>query len=433
MRQANDNGLKGLEGTLINMWERVLTLDEISVEDNFFELGGNSIAAARFTNMLQERLGEAVQITVIYEMPTVASLAEYLADNYRDAVAGIGNQAGLGGQSVTPRSDEVITNLTEKDFAYARETVSALNRYSAAARLRRQNGGQRRKNPQAIFVLCTARSGSTLLRVMLGGHRMLFAPPELLLLPFETLRQRSRIFSGPRSLWSEGVIRAIMEIKHCDVEQAKEILAQCEEKDFTTQELYALMQEWLNGKRLIDKSPSYSQSVQVMQRAEDYFDNALYIHLLRHPVAMIASYERERIDQLSFRENLGYGSRQMAELLWVISHQNILEFLSAIPEERKHRVVYENLVKQPRSVMEGICEFFSLNFDEEMLDPYQNQDGKMTDGTQPSSRMLGDPNFHSHKSIDAGMAETWKKVDRPVALSEITWRLAEELGYERGK
>ena len=55
MRQANDNGLKGLEGTLINMWERVLTLDEISVEDNFFELGGNSIAAARFTNMLLNR------------------------------------------------------------------------------------------------------------------------------------------------------------------------------------------------------------------------------------------------------------------------------------------------------------------------------------------------------------------------------------------
>src|SRR6185436_20428605 len=92
MYQAKEVAPNGLEGMLIDMWKRVLKLDEITIGDNFFELGGNSIAAARFTNMLQERLGEAVQITMIYEMPTVALLAEYLAGNYRDAVAGIFGQ-----------------------------------------------------------------------------------------------------------------------------------------------------------------------------------------------------------------------------------------------------------------------------------------------------------------------------------------------------
>ena len=426
MYQAKEVGPKNLEGLLVDMWEKVLKLDEISIEDNFFELGGNSIAAARFTNMLQERLGEAVQITMIYEMPTVALFSEYLAGNYRDAVAGI------CGQDVTRLTEESISQLTQRDVTYVRETLSALNRYSAAGRPV-QAGSQRRKNPQAVFILCTARSGSTLLRVMLGGHRELFAPPELLLLPFDSLGQRRKIFSGPRSLWSEGIIRAIMEIKHCDAEQSKRILAQCEERDLSIQEFYALMQEWLDGRKLVDKSPSYAQAGQVLQRAEDCFADPLYIHLLRHPIAMVASYERQRIDQLSFKENLGYDSRQIAELLWVVSHQNILEFLGNIPKERQSRVLFEDLVKQPRPVMERVCEFLRLDFDEEVLTPHQNQAGKMTDGTHPSSRMLGDPKFNTYKNIDVSVADSWKNMDRPVTLSEITWQLAEELGYERPK
>ena len=427
MVQARETGLKELEGLLLEMWERVLKLEDIDAEDNFFELGGNSIAAARFTNMLQERLGEAVQITVLYEAPTVAKLSDYLAENYPDAVARI------CGQEVARLNKGAAYELSQRDVAYVRETLSAVNRYSAAGQIRPERTAGARKNPQAIFILCTARSGSTLLRVMLGGHRELFAPPELLLLPFDSLKQRNEIFSGPRSLWSEGILRAIMELKACDADQAKLILQQCEEENMTVQEFYALMQEWLGGRKLVDKSPSYSQNLQVMQRAEDYFEDAMYIHLLRHPVAMIDSYERQRIDQLSSKENLGYETRQMAELLWVVSHQNMIEFLGRIPKERQCRVVFEELVKQPRVVMEKVCEFLKLDFDEEVLTPHQNQSGKMTDGTQPSSRMLGDPKFNNYKSIDPSVADSWKKTDRPVALSEITWRLAGELGYGRPK
>jgi len=427
MYQAKEVGRKEVEKVLINMWEKALKLDGINAGDNFFELGGDSIAAAVFTNLLQERLGEPVQITVIYEMPTVASLAEYLIANYHDSVAAI------GGQNVIPIKEEITTHLTQRDFTYVRETITALNGYAAIGHTKSQSGSPKLKNPQAIFILCTARSGSTLLRIMLGGHRKLFSPPELLLLPYDSLRQRNATFSGPRSLWSEGIIRAIMDIKHCDAEQAKEVIAQCEERDLTIQEFYAFMQESLGGRRLVDKSPPYTQAIQVLRRAEDYFDNPLYIHLLRHPAAMVASYERERIDQLSFREHLGYEPRHMAELLWVMCHQNILEFLGNIPKERQFRVVFEDLVKRPRPVMESVCEFLSLDFDEEMLTPYQNQSKKMTNGTYPSSRMLGDPKFSTHKNIDAGVADSWKSIDRPVTLSEITWRFAEELGYERPK
>ncbi|HYL97497.1 MAG TPA: sulfotransferase [Blastocatellia bacterium] len=424
MRQVDDIGLAGVEGMLVEMWEKVLKLSDVGIEDNFFELGGNSIAAAKFTNLLQERLGEPVQVTLLYEMPTIGSLAEYLVESYSDALSGI------SGQYVNASNRKKLVRLTDKDVGYVRETLSALNRHWADEHRDGGKVNQGSKNPQAIFVLCTARSGSTLLRVMLGGHPELFSPPELLLLPFNSLQARDEVFSGARSIWSEGVIRAIMEIKRCEVEPAKEILARCENEDLTVKAFYARLQEWLGSRRLVDKSPSYAQDVRILERAEAYFHDALYIHLLRHPVAMINSYERQRIDQLSFKENLGYDSRQMAELLWIVSHQNIIEFLGKVPRERQCRVAFEDMVKQPRKVMENVCAFLKLDFDEEMLTPHQNQERKMTDGTQSTSRMLGDPKFHSYKTIDASVADGWQK-ERPATLSEITWGLAEELGYER--
>ena len=414
-----------LEGMLVEMWEDVLKLDGIGTDEDFFELGGDSIAAVRFTNMLQERLGEVVQVTVLYEMPTIARLADYLAESYQDAVASI------FGRRIARPDGPARSNLTESDVAYVREKYSQLYRFSDDGRLRRDQASQRRKNPQAIFILCTPRSGSTLLRIMLAGHRKLFAPPELLLLPFYSLKQRKDKYFGDRSVWSEGIIRAIMEINRCDAGQAKEILEQCQEKDLTIQEFYAMIQGSLEGRRLVDKSPSYAQSRSVIERAEDYFEDALYIHLLRHPMAMIRSYEKQRLEQLSLSANFGYDSRQLAELIWIVSHQNILGFLANVPKERQCRVVFEDMVKDPRNVMEKVCEFLKLEFDEEVLTPYENQEGKMTDGPTPLSRMLGDAKFHTHKNIDPSIADVWKHADRPVAVSEITWQLAEDLGYDR--
>lgn len=415
--------LRELEGMLVEMWEKVLKVDGIDTEEDFFELGGDSIAVARFTNMLQERLGEVVHRNVPYEYPTISRLAEYLADSYRDGVALV------FGRHIIKLNEPTVSRLTEKDVSYFREQISARD---ACSDLKQREGSGRRKNPQAVFILCTPRSGSTLLRIMLAGHPRLFAPPELHLLPFDSLKQRKELLSGyRRPFWSEGVIRAIMEGKHCDVDQAKEVFEECEEKDLTVQEFYALMQGWLDGRRLVDKTPSYAQNMDVLQRAEDCFGNSQYIHLLRHPVAMIKSYEQRRIQQF-WGENLGYASRELAELCWIISHQNIIKFLENIPAERQCRVVFEDLVRGPRKIMEDVCETLKLELDEEVLTPYQNQETKMTDGPLPESKMLGDPKFHSYTNIDPDVADSWKDMERPIILADMTRRLAEDLGYQSG-
>jgi amino acid adenylation domain-containing protein len=76
-----------LEAFLAELWCDVLHLDKMGVEDNFFELGGDSIQGAVLINRLQERLGEAVYVVSLFNSPTIAGLARYLAEAHPTAIA----------------------------------------------------------------------------------------------------------------------------------------------------------------------------------------------------------------------------------------------------------------------------------------------------------------------------------------------------------
>ncbi|HYP28610.1 MAG TPA: amino acid adenylation domain-containing protein, partial [Blastocatellia bacterium] len=407
----------GLEELLARMWQEILGIEEVGVHDSFFELGGDSIRGAIFINRLQEKLGEVVYVVVLFDAPNIADLAAYLTRHYPDAVAKV-----CGVKSVD--RDEAAGKVDAIKVAEVRELISA----SGAAEGPEQ--AMEARNPPAVFVLSPPRSGSTLMRVMLGGHPRLFAPPELELLGFKTLADRATELTGRYSFWLEGTIRAIMQLRGCGAEEARRVMRECEDAGMTTKQFYASMQESLGGRMLVDKTPSYSLDARVLKRAEDYFDNALYIHLLRHPSGMIRSFEDAKLEQVFFRHRHNYTSREIAEIIWVISQENILAFLEGIPRERQFRVRFEELVKEPEKVMKGISEFLGLEPHEDMLKPYAEKEQRMTNGIHPLSKMLGDIKFHEHKQIDADAAERWKESDGAEELGDLTWELAERLGYE---
>lgn len=78
-----------------------------------------------------------------------------------------------------------------------------------------------------------------------------------------------------------------------------------------------------------------------------------------------------------------------------------------------------------------MCDFLGIDFDVEMLDPYQEGYRRMTEGINTESRMLGDVKFHGFKKIEAGVADAWKDSVKQDFLSESTWSLAENMGYQR--
>jgi amino acid adenylation domain-containing protein len=400
------------ERFVAGLWRQVLGVERVSTTDDFFALGGNSIKGAILTNLLQEKLGEYVYVVALFDAPTLAALARYLEENYTEALERVTGEKvlrlGAGGSRVEPA---MLVTL--------REVIPPLAPKPAVAP----------KNRRAVFLLSPPRSGSTLLRVMLAGNPALFAPPELELLGFNTLAERKEALSGRWALWQEGTIRALMEVYACDADEARRHMDEAEARDLSVQQFYGELQDAIGSRLLVDKTPSYALDPATLARAEEDFAEPLYVHLLRHPYGMIRSFEKAKLEQVFFRPSHPFSRRQLAELIWDLSQENILGLLSRVPAERQIQLRFEEMLREPEREMRRLCEFLGVAFDSGMLDPYADKAKRMTDGIHQLSKMVGDVKFHEHKGIEAQTADSWRKEIAEDFLGDVTWDLAAGLGY----
>jgi acyl carrier protein len=410
-----------IQKQLAALWKDILGV-EIGIHHNFFELGGDSIKATIFFNRLQEKFGGIFYIVALFEAPTIAEFEAYLHRHYPELVARIlGQQAS---QTMVASNNRIsATQVTQlRQFILTlppqQETLAT-------------------KNPKAIFILSAARSGSTLFRIILAGHPQLFAPPQLCLLQFNTLVERKAVLAGEYSFWREGTIQAIKQIKDCCTEEAEALMQQLEEQQLTTQDFYHWLQQQLGDKILVDKTTTYAFNLETLQRAETDFDNPIYIHLLRHPYGAIRSFEEAKLDltlhpfmpKLKESNEPSFTRRELAELLWLISNQNILDFLKDVPQHRQYRLQFEDLVTHPETTLKNLCQFLGLDFHPAMLQPYGDSKQRMTEGLHSASRMLGDLKFYEHKGITAEVANKWRNHYTVDFLGDVTWQVAESLGY----
>ncbi|MEW6755261.1 MAG: amino acid adenylation domain-containing protein [Candidatus Latescibacterota bacterium] len=414
-----------LERRLAALWGEVLQVEGVGVHDPFFELGGDSLRAAAFISRLQGALDEFVYIAKVFESPTVAQFAAFLQADYPAAVA---RWLGTDEAALPAAAPPVAAPVARVDGAMLeamRRCVPLLPPSPAA------HGPDGARNRQAILVLAPPRSGTTLLRVMLAGHPRLFAAAELQLLCFHTLRQRRQAFSGRFSAWLEGTLRAIMELRSGDAEEARRIMQAHEEADLSTRRFYGVLQEWMGDRILVEKTPSYALDPGALRKAEEDFEDPLYIHLVRHPYAVMRSFAKMHMEQILYLHPHPFSGRQLGELVWTLSHANVLDFLAQVPAQRQYRLAYEDLVRRPEEAMVRMCAHLGLPFHPDLLRPYERLERKMVDGLYPESLPMGDTKFLRHGAIRAEMADAWRGVLADDSLGEETWRIAAQLGYAR--
>ena len=366
---------------------------QLSPGDSLLDLGMDSLMVMEAINQLKTDLQLMLYPREFYERPRINSLAKYLAGEFARTYE---------------KKTQTNSEPQEEFFVSSSPTPYTLDK----------------KLPGIVFILSSPRSGSTLLRVMLAGHQDLASPPELHLLPFDTMGQREKELT--LSHLGEGLQRAFIDLKGLDATQSENLIADLVKEDRSIPEVYALLQEVAGNRILIDKSPTYGFYRETLDRAEAMFDKAKYIHLVRHPYAVIESFYRLRMDKL-----VGSGDSepyQVAELVWTKSNQNILDFLKSIDPNRHHLIVYEELVKNPTQVMQGLCEFLEIPFEPSLVNPYEGE--RMTGGVYNQSMSVGDPNFLKRKKIDPTLADTWKTIRLPQPLSETSRQVAISLNYE---
>jgi amino acid adenylation domain-containing protein len=390
----------GTEQKLVAIWEEVLGKTNIGIRDNFFESGGDSLIAIRIINRLQKEFKEIFQLATLFECPTPEFFAQYIFENKSDQQAAV--------------IDQGMLNEFRKSIKISKPQADT------------------GKLPRVIFILSPPRSGSTLLRVIMGGNKMLFSPPELELAGFSTMKDRATVLSGKFEFLKEGLLRSVMELKGCDVNEAKAMVSAQEKEEESISTVYGWLQQQIGQQILVDKTPSYAYSIDTLRSIEDIIDNAFYIHLVRSPQSSVLSYEEAKMDQI-YRYKASYNRREMAELEWVNCHDNILRFLKDIPEERHCRLNYEALVNDPKPVVEKLCRELEIGFDENMLSVYENGKKKMTDGLHKESKMIGDLKFSSHQKIDNSAADRWKKTGIEYKLGDVTIDVALKLGYKRSQ
>ncbi len=65
-----------IEEMLCGIWSELLRVERVGINDNFFELGGHSLLATQAMSRLREAFGAEVPLRVLFESPTVESLAQ---------------------------------------------------------------------------------------------------------------------------------------------------------------------------------------------------------------------------------------------------------------------------------------------------------------------------------------------------------------------
>jgi acyl carrier protein len=65
---------------LAEIWTELLGLERVSVHDNFFDVGGHSLQGVRLMSHIRDVLGVDLQVRVVFEAPTLAELANVVAE-----------------------------------------------------------------------------------------------------------------------------------------------------------------------------------------------------------------------------------------------------------------------------------------------------------------------------------------------------------------
>lgn len=267
-----------------------------------------------------------------------------------------------------------------------------------------------------VFVLTCPRSGSTLLRCMLMGHPMLYAPPELHLAQATTMKSRERNFTDAGVEWKTlGLAQTIAHLKGWNKWQAFHYVSQLTKRDLPIGEIYRLLHQLSPKQILVDKSPYLTSHISILQRIEEGFINPRYLFITRHPFSVLDSMMNNRIDPP--RPNHGFKD---AENVWLNANRNVLDFFGQVPAARHLRFSFEDLMADTDQILRQITDFLGIPYLSEMQNIYEED--RLQSG-------IGCVNLPKRKWVEKELGKKWKHIHLPGPLQEETRSLAASLGY----
>jgi len=251
---------------------------------------------------------------------------------------------------------------------------------------------------------------------MLMGHPSLFAPPELHLAEFLTMRERERKITDSGMHWKTmGLVQTIAHLAGWHKWQAFHYLSHLTKRDLPVKEIYRLIHSLSPKQILVDKSPSLADELAILKRLEQEFESPRYLFITRHPYSVIESLMREQVKPPNPKHTFAE-----AEELWLRSNSNCIHFLEGVHRARWHRLSFEDLMSKTEETLRGITDFLKLPYSSLMPNAYEGD--RLQDG-------IGCINFPKRKRVESELGEKWKHIQLPRSLSEETKAVATSLDY----
>lgn len=281
-----------------------------------------------------------------------------------------------------------------------------------------------------VFIIGCGRSGNTLLRSMLVAGGEISIPPESYVWPRVVRR-----FARWRFMKWEVAARNVLDTFKAhgefstwnfDLKDVEEkVLNLPVERQSLASVLDCLYTEYSSRQgggaaRWGDKTPLNTRHLPIIQ---DVFPKAQYIHIVRDPRAVAASY----VHAAKTNPGIGETTHKAAALRWMEAVSQAQALSRRLADSRFCEVRYEDLVVHPELELRRLCAFLGISFHPDMLEFY-GQAGS-----------LGDVAVHAHhqrvqQALDADRIQGWRRETDDEArnlVERITWSAAASYGYER--
>ena len=278
-----------------------------------------------------------------------------------------------------------------------------------------------------LFVVGYVRSGTTLLRAILGSHRdiEMLNEPHLL----KALRTAGYEIDGKILPEARPALLKAVRPKHLETvppEQVKRFLDHPGPMSF--KEAYEYLLPKPTGVAVWgEKSPS---NVLYMRELHRMYPDALLVYIVRDPRAIMLSYYRKKykdslpvLPQLSSVAIRFFASQAMR---WAATMKHASAAVSELPKGTVMQLKYEDLVTNTEREIRSICREVGIEFDKDMLDPAKREGEKaLQDRTGDTHRLLTSP-------VNAGRAGSGNELPdwACMIIKKYAGDQAMELGYE---
>ncbi|MFR9675619.1 sulfotransferase family protein [Streptomyces sp. TR06-5] len=235
-----------------------------------------------------------------------------------------------------------------------------------------------------VFIMSPVRSGSTLLRMLVGGHSKLHAPHELHIRRLAVQYSTSFVKKSMDELGLD-----LVDLEHLlwDRVMHREVVKH-------------------DAEFIVEKTPS---NAFVYKRIAAIWPDARYIFLLRHPLSIARSWHESDPEKRSMETAV----------------TDALRYMKAVERAREalpgHTVRYEEITADPEHALKDICSFLDLEFEPGMVDYGQQSKADMKRG-------LGD----WREKILSGSVQPGRELPTEDEIPEALRPMCEAWGYLKG-